>query len=65
MVTNHDKIVSYISSFIIPIIGFVLFFVWLSTKKPERKRIAINSLCFSLASLVLFSIIGFATFYAI
>ena len=65
MVTKHDKVVSYISSFLIPLIGFILFIVWLVTKKPERKRIAINSLCFSLASLILFSIIGVATLYAI
>jgi polyferredoxin len=64
MVTRQDKILCYILSFIFPFIGVILYFVWIGNNNPDKKKLGIKSLYFSLASFLIFALIGVVSFYS-
>lgn len=64
MVTKHDKMVCCVISFIIPIIGVILFFSWMGNKDTEKRKLGRTSLYFALASFLIFLFIGVINLYS-
>ena len=65
MVTKHDKVLYYVLSFIFPVIGVILFLVWMRNKNPDKRNLGKNGLYFSLTSFLIFALIGIASFYSV
>uniref|UniRef100_A0A1S2L1K0 Uncharacterized protein n=1 Tax=Anaerobacillus isosaccharinicus TaxID=1532552 RepID=A0A1S2L1K0_9BACI len=63
MITKKDKIILYISSLLLPIVGLVLFVMWIGNKDTSKRKVGINSLIISLFSFITLVIIGVLSFY--
>ncbi len=54
------KVLLYILSFFIPVVGIILGIIWMNDQDPEKKAIGKNCLVISILSIVLSCICWFA-----
>lgn len=58
--SDGQKVLFYILSFIIPVVGIVLGIVWMNEKDEEKKKIGKTCLTLGIVSIVLSCICWFA-----
>jgi hypothetical protein len=59
-VSDGQRVLLYILSFLIPIVGIILGIIWLNDQDPGKKAIGKNCLVFGIISIVLSCICWFA-----
>ncbi|MCP8968437.1 hypothetical protein [Ectobacillus ponti] len=63
--SKAEKALCYIISVLFPPVGFVLFLVWMGNQNAEKRTLGIRAALVSLAVVLLFVVVGIASYYAV